>query len=748
VSVNVTSSQAGIYPNTSGNVSSTNGGTGNTASDTLTVAAPPTIQKDFSASAVAQNGTVGVSFTISNSNSTVTLTGISFTDNLPAGLVVATPNAVTTTCGGTVTAVPGSSSISFSGGVLGPPGPPPQFNKLKPANVKLNSPVASGTCVITVNLLVTGTGTITNQTSAIFANESGPGTTSNTASLEVVQAPTVKKAFGATSIPLNGTTSLTFNIANPNSSTPLVNVSLSDTLPSGLVVANPNGLTGSCVASSSITANAGSGSISLTNLNLPASGSCSFSVNVTGTTAGTKNNVSGKITATFDDGAGTFHLITGNSASASIVVVAPPVISKFFLPAAIAPNGTAALTFGITNPSSNTVAETGVAFTDTLPANVVVATPNGLSGSCGGTVTATAGSNSISLTGGTVPPGSSGNSCTITVNVTSSVVGNYTNTTGAVSSTNGGTGNTASANLTVAHASLAITKTHSGSFPRGSTGNNYTITVSNPGAGPTDGTTVTVTDTLPNVANTLVPTAMSGTGWICNLGTLTCTRNDVLPPGGIYSAITLTVTAPQNIQSNVTNSATVSGGGDPNSHTANDPTHIGPPIEIQSNGPQSLTVSHNSPGSLDFTVDSSPGLGTLTMSCSGLPFGASCSFNPASENQLSATVTMTVITTGNRSRVAPPGGNNNPPFYTLLFPLLGLWGLRKLILGQQDRKAVRVRLALAFAGLLLLLGLAGCGGAVNGFTGTPAGTFQVTVTATSQSTGQSGSTTVNLVVLD
>jgi ABC-type glycerol-3-phosphate transport system substrate-binding protein len=69
-------------------------------------------------------------------------------------------------------------------------------------------------------------------------------------------------------------------------------------------------------------------------------------------------------------------------------------------------------------------------------------------------------------------------------------------------------------------------------------------------------------------------------------------------------------------------------------------------------------------------------------------------------------------------------------------------------LGQQDRKAVRVRLALAFAGLLLLLGLAGCGGAVNGFTGTPAGTFQVTVTATSQSTGQSGSTTVNLVVLD
>jgi hypothetical protein len=744
VSVNVTSSQAGIYPNTSGNVSSTNGGTGNTASDTLTVAAPPTIQKDFSASAVAQNGTVGVSFTISNSNSTVTLTGISFTDNLPAGMVVATPNAVTTTCGGTVTAVPGSSSISFSGGVLGPPGPPPQFKRS--AIIKTAPTVAQGTCVITVNLLVTGTGTLSNTTGPISANESGPGTTSNTATLEVVQAPTVNKAFGAASIPLNGTTSLTFNIANPNSSTPLSNISLNDTLPTGLVVANPNGLTGSCVASSTITANAGSGSISVTNLNLPASSSCSFSVNVTGTTAGTKNNVSSNITGTFDDGTQTFRPITGGTASASIFVVAPPTISKSFAPAAIAPNGISVLTFTITNPAANTVAETGVAFTDTLPTSVVVATPNGLTGSCGGTVTAIAGSGTISLTGGSIAVASS---CTFSVNVTSSVVGNNTNTTGAVSSTNGGTGNTASANLTVAHASLAITKTHSGNFPRNSTGNNYTITVSNPGAGPTDGTTVTVTDTLPNVPNTLVATAMSGTGWTCNLGTLTCTRSDVLPPGGTYPAITLTVSVPQNIQANVTNSATVSGGGDPNSHTANDPTHIGPPININSAGPSTITVSHNNPSSMDFTVDSSPGLGNITFSCGGLPFGASCSFNPPSESQLSATVTMTVVTTGNRSRLLPPGGDNMPPVYAMLFPLLGLLGLRGRLWSEQSRKAVRVRLAFAFAGLLLLLALAGCGGqGVNGFTGTPGGTFQITVTATSQSTGQSGSTTVTLIVLD
>ena len=163
----------------------------------------------------------------------------------------------------------------------------------------------------------------------------------------------------------------------------------------------------------------------------------------------------------------------------------------------------------------------------------------------------------------------------MSVNVTSAVPGTYNNISGTVSSTNGGTGNTATATLQVARASLTITKTHSGDFHRGSSGNNYTITVSNSaGAGPTLGT-VTVKDTLPNVANTMVPTAISGTGWSCNLGTLTCTRSDVLAAGASYPAITLTVNVPIGIGgSTVTNSATVSGGGDPNSHTANDPTQI------------------------------------------------------------------------------------------------------------------------------------------------------------------------------
>jgi hypothetical protein len=77
----------------------------------------------------------------------------------------------------------------------------------------------------------------------------------------------------------------------------------------------------------------------------------------------------------------------------------------------------------------------------------VVSTPNGLTGSCGGgTITATVGSNSISLASATLAATAS---CTFSINITGIATGNQNNTTGSVTSTNGGTGNTASAVLVV-----------------------------------------------------------------------------------------------------------------------------------------------------------------------------------------------------------------------------------------------------------------------------------------------------------
>jgi uncharacterized repeat protein (TIGR01451 family) len=108
-------------------------------------------------------------------------------------------------------------------------------------------------------------------------------------------------------------------------------------------------------------------------------------------------------------------------------------------------------------------------------------------------------------------------------------------------------------------ADLTVAMSDSGSFSQGDIGDSYTITVGNSGSGPTDGSTVSLVDTLPAG---LTATVMSGTGWTVNLATLTATRNDVLAAGSTYPPLTVTVNVAANAPASVTNTATVSGGGE------------------------------------------------------------------------------------------------------------------------------------------------------------------------------------------
>jgi uncharacterized repeat protein (TIGR01451 family) len=90
------------------------------ASFALTNVAPPTFTKTFGADSINQGDTMSVSFALSNPNS-ISLTGLTFTDPLPIGLSIQNPNGLTSTCiGGTVTAVPGTGTISLTAGNLGP----------------------------------------------------------------------------------------------------------------------------------------------------------------------------------------------------------------------------------------------------------------------------------------------------------------------------------------------------------------------------------------------------------------------------------------------------------------------------------------------------------------------------------------------------------------------------------------------------------------------------------------------------
>jgi uncharacterized repeat protein (TIGR01451 family) len=531
ISVNVTGTQPGNVPNTTGAVSSSNGGTGATSNTpTLTVVTPPTISKAFNPTSIALNGTSTLTFTITNPGANTTAeNGIAFSDTLTNGLKVAAVPAVSNTCGGAVTATAASTSISLSGGSITTPGT---------------------TCTISVNVTGTQPGSVPNTTGTVSSTNGGTGTTSNTPTLTVVGPPTISKGFSVGTIPVNGTATLTFTISNPNLSTNLTGVSFSDTLPSTtgtLVVSNTPNVTNSC--GGTVTAAAGSGSISLSGGAVSQNTSCTLSVDVKGTAPGDANNTTGAISST-EGGTGT----TSNTATEKIV--APPTISKAFNPTSIPLNGTSVLTFTITNPAANTTAENGIAFSDTLTNGLQVAAVPAVSNTCGGAVTATAATTSISLSGGSIA--TPGSTCTISVNVTGTQAGNVPNTTGAVSSTNGGTGATSNTPTLTVVTPPTINKSFGA--PRIAIGGTASLsfTLHNPNTG-TPLTGVAFSDTLPAGLLINTPNGLSGS---CGGGTITATQGTSVIS---LSGATLAASASCTFSVNVVGTA----GGDQNNTTGN-----------------------------------------------------------------------------------------------------------------------------------------------------------------------------------
>src|SRR4029077_11404966 len=150
------------------------------------------------------------------------------------------------------------------------------------------------------------------------------------------------------------------------------------------------------------------------------------------------------------------------------IVVSPPTIVKSFSAANVGLNLSTTLTFTITNPNGATDL-TGVNFNDNMPAGLIIANPDSLTGTCDpGVITPAV--TSINLVGGTILAGSS---CTFSIDVLAVSAGTQVNTTDPVTSNEGGTGNTATATVSVETADLTITKTHTGNFVRPQTGATY-----------------------------------------------------------------------------------------------------------------------------------------------------------------------------------------------------------------------------------------------------------------------------------
>jgi hypothetical protein len=269
--------------------------------------------------------------------------------------------------------------------------------------------------------------------------------------------PTISVAFVPATIVAGATSTLTMTFANGNATDATLSAALAQALPAGLVfAANPNPVT-TCGGSGAVTAVAGGSTLGIgAGRLIPATGSCTVTVEVTAAALGSFALVipAGWLQTSFGSNA--------NPASATLTVnpvatpAVAPVLSKAFSPAVVNVGAVSTLTITLSN-SNATVATLSAALTDNLPAGMVVAPTPNAGTTCGGTVLAAAGSGSVSLAaGGTIPVNGS---CVVTVNIVAQGAGTLVNTlaAGALQTSQGNNATNATATLSVSALPPVIT---------------------------------------------------------------------------------------------------------------------------------------------------------------------------------------------------------------------------------------------------------------------------------------------------
>lgn len=446
--------------------------------------ASATIAKSFTPNPAALNGVSALTITLANPN-TGALGGYNFVDNLPANLVIANPSGATTSgCGAPSLSAPsGGSTINFSNGTV----------------------AANGTCVITVKVTPSATGSLVNTTGHLFINTLDT-THFATATLTVNNAPppgtglcglTFARWTFATGFNLASPAPSTLNVASaqaepgPGLSSPTIQSANSTTTADGTSSWGSNGAitTGPALVTSNDdyfefainttnvvsvtlsfdalfkTANGPTGLAVFHGAPKPAAtnepGPADFSNGAAITAQNTWQTFSGiNINSGLNPSGLTFFRIysfNSNSTNAGADVnidnvtftgcVNPiqPTIGKAFAPNPIAVNAVSTLTFTLTN--TNTPALTGAAFSDALPSGLQVAATPAAATTCGGTWTPAPGNTTLTFSGGTIP---GSGSCTVQVNVIATTAGPHANVSSFVSTTEGGTNanSIASATLT------------------------------------------------------------------------------------------------------------------------------------------------------------------------------------------------------------------------------------------------------------------------------------------------------------
>jgi hypothetical protein len=446
---------------------------------TAVTVTPPTVNKSFSPASITAGGISTLTLDLSNANATAASLTAALVDTLPSGVTVS--GSASTTCGGTVAAPSGGSTVTLTGGEI----------------------PADGSCTVTVNVTAPNAGSFINSLPAgALETSNGNSTVPAVATLAVTPiagvAPTLNKSFSPASITAGGTSTLTLTLSNPNVTAAALTAPLTDTLPIGVTVAGA----ASTTCGGTVTAVLSGSTVTLTGGSIPADGSCTVTVKVAALIAGSYFN---------SLAAGALQTSNGNSTAPAIATLAvtpvptvPPTLSKSFNPTSIVEGGSSILIITLDNPNA-TAAILTAPLVDKLPSGMEVSgTP---STTCGGTVTAAIGGSTVTLTGGSIP---ANGSCTVTVKVTTSnqkqecgeheQKGVFVNMlpAGALQTSNGDNTAPASATLTaIAPLPPKLSKSFSPSWINPGGTSVLTITLTNPNS--TVATlTAALTDILPS----------------------------------------------------------------------------------------------------------------------------------------------------------------------------------------------------------------------------------------------------------
>jgi len=389
----------------------------------------PSVSKVFAPSQVLAGETSTLTIKLNNaSQPTAAVLSAALTDTFPAGLVVApAPNASTTCPSGTVTAVAGSGSVTLSSGAQIP---------------------ASGSCEIKVDVTSAADGSYVN-TIPVGALQTQHGNNAGAATATLKVGFTFPEPYCPVTFPsgIEPITRVVFsNIDNTSPATggpPLQdftaivgNVAPGQTV-SIKVEGNTAGNFTTPVAAyidwnqdgvfDPVTEHYTIGSL----VNSTGSDGQQVTVNITVPVDAVSGNTRMRVIKKFNTEAGPCNSAGYGQAEDYTLNVAvgstAPKVAKAFAPTQVLANSPSTLTITLDNEDEAGAATLVADLVDTFPANLVVADTPNASTTCGsGTVTANAGGGSVTLATGAVIPG--GGTCTVKVDVQSSLDGSYVNT--------------------------------------------------------------------------------------------------------------------------------------------------------------------------------------------------------------------------------------------------------------------------------------------------------------------------------